>query len=122
MGCIFVGDKGMLSSGLWNSECYIKMNGEEKYVGEGNHEASKAITRSVPRSKGHMHEWVDACKGNGKTFADFDHGGHLTEIGLSGIVALKMQKPIEWDGHAMKVKGHPEADAFVGKESRREWL
>ena len=122
VGCIFVGDKGMLSSGLWNSQCYIKMNGEEKYVGEGNHEVSKAIPQSVPRSKGHMHEWVDACKGNGKTFADFDHGGHLTEIGLSGIVALKMQKPIEWDGHAMKVKGHPEADAFVGKESRREWL
>ena len=41
---------------------------------------------------------------------------------ISGIVALKMQKPIEWDGHAMKVIGHPEADAFVGKESRSEWL
>ena len=112
----------MLSSGLWNSQCYIKMNGEEKFVGEGNHDASKSVPQSIPRSKGHMHEWVDACKGIGKTFADFDHGGHLTEIGLSGIVALKMQKPIEWDGHAMKVIGHSEADAFVGKESRSEWL
>ena len=69
-----------------------------------------------------MHEWVDACKGKGKTFADFEHGGHLTEIGLSGIVALKMQKEIEWDGQAMKVKSHPEADAYIDKENRKEWL
>ena len=122
VGCIFIGDKGMLSSGLWNSQCYIKMNGEEKYIGEGNHDAAKIVPKTIPRSRGHMHEWVDACKGKGKTFADFEHGGHLTEIGLSGIVALKMQKEIEWDGQAMKVKGHPEADAYIGKENRKEWL
>ena len=38
--------------------------------------------------KGHDHEFVDACRGQGKTFSDFDIGGKLTEIGLSGIVAL----------------------------------
>jgi predicted dehydrogenase len=122
VGCIFIGDKGMLSSGLWNSQCYIKMNGEEKYVGEGNHDAAKAVPKTIPRSRGHMHEWVDACKGNGRTFADFEHGGHLTEIGLAGIVALKMQKEIQWDGQAMKVKGHPEADKWIHKPDREKWL
>ena len=112
----------MLSSGLWNSQCYIKMNGEEKYVGEGNHDVAKVVPKTIPRSRGHMHEWVDACKGNGRTFADFEHGGHLTEIGLAGIVALKMQKEIQWDGQAMKVKGHPEADKWINKPDREKWL
>ena len=122
VGCIFIGDKGMLSSGLWNSQCYLKMNGEEKYVGEGNHDAAKAVPKTIPRARGHMHEWVDACKGNGRTFADFEHGGHLTEIGLAGIVALKLQEEIEWDGQAMKVKGHPEADKWIHKPNREKWL
>ncbi|MFP6872405.1 MAG: Gfo/Idh/MocA family oxidoreductase [Verrucomicrobiales bacterium] len=122
VGCIFIGDKGMLSSGLWNSQCYIRMNGEEKYVGEGNHDAAKVVPKTIPRVRGHMHEWVDACMGKGRTFADFDHGGHLTEIGLAGIVALKMQKDIQWDGEAMKVKGHPEADKWINKPNRGKWL
>ena len=49
-------------------------------------------------------------------------GGHLTEIGLAGIVALKMKKEIEWDGKAMKVKGHPEADKWINKSDREKWL
>jgi predicted dehydrogenase len=122
VGCILIGDKGMLSSGLWNSQCYLKMEGEEKYVGAGNHEAAKAVPETIPRVKGHMEEWVDACLGKGKTFANFEHGGHLTEIGLAGIVALRMQREIAWDGAAMAVKGHPEAAELIGKTNRGKWL
>ena len=122
VGCILIGDKGMLSSGLWNSQCYLKMKDEEKYVGEGNHDAAKPVPKSIPRVRGHMHEWVDACLGKGETFANFEHGGHLTEIGLAGILALKLQKEIDYDGAAMKVKGHPEADILVDKKNREKWL
>ena len=71
---------------------------------------------------GHFGEWVDACKGEGEVFADFEHGGHLTEIGLAGIVALKLQKDIAWDGGAMEVVGEPGAAALVSKENRGKWL
>lgn len=122
VGCILVGDQGKLSSGLWNSQCYLSMDGEDGYRGEGKHEAAKAVPQSLPRARGHLHEWVEACRGQGETFADFDLGGHLTEIGLSGIVALKLQENIDWDGAAMKVKGNPEADRLIRKQDRERWL
>jgi len=69
-----------------------------------------------------MHEWFDAIRGEGEVFADFEHGGHLTEIGLAGIVALKLQKDIEWDGENMKVVGEPDADSLIDKPVRNKWL
>ena len=67
-------------------------------------------------------EWTDAILDGGKTFAPFEIGGHLTEIGLSGIVALKLQQNLKWDGETMKAKGIPEADALVRKQNRTRWL
>ena len=81
------------------------------------------IAKTIKRAeRGHLGEWVDACKGKGEVFADFDHGGHLTEIGLAGIVALKLQKDIDWDGEAMEVKSEPGAAGLVSKEDRGKWL
>lgn len=120
-GCLLVGDKGQLQSGLWNSDCYIKLNEDAKFVGEGNHAAAKTVPQSLPRVKGHLDEWIDAIHGGPKVFADFDLGGHLTEIGLAGIVALRLQKSIAWDGAAMKVPGIPEADTFIRKTERAKF-
>ena len=69
-----------------------------------------------------MEEWLDTINGGPKNFSDFDIGGHLTEIGLSGNVALRMQRSIDWDGEAMKVPGAPEADKYIRKENRKKWL
>lgn len=120
-GCLLVGDRGQLQSGLWNSDCYIKLNEDARFTGEGNHASAKSVPHSLPRVKGHIDEWIDAILGGPKVFADFDLGGHLTEIGLAGIVALRLQKSIAWDGPGMKVPGMPEADAFIRKAERAKF-
>jgi len=122
VGCLLIGEKGQLSAGLWNSDCYVKLNGEKKFMGAGNHEKAKSVPQSLPRVRGHMHEWVDAIYGGPKTFADFDLGGHLTEIGLAGNVALRLQQDMEWDGKNMRVPGLPDAERYVCQEHRAQWL
>ena len=42
VGCLLIGEKGHLNAGLWNSECYVKMKDDPKFLGAGNHEAAKA--------------------------------------------------------------------------------
>lgn len=118
-GCLLIGDKGQLESGLWNSDCYIRLNDEPRFVGCNNHPAAKEVPQSLPRVKGHTNEWLDACLGGPKVFSDFEFGGYLTEIGLAGIVALRLEKNIDWDGPNMKVPGMPEADRFIRHEQRR---
>jgi predicted dehydrogenase len=112
-GCILIGEKGQLQSGLWNSDCYVMLNGDTRFVGADNHPLAKKVPKSIPRVQGHLNEWVDACLGGPKVFSDFEFGGRLTEIGLAGIIALRLQKNIDWDGPAMKVPGMPEADRFI---------
>lgn len=118
-GCLMIGEKGQLQCGLWNSDGNIRMNDDARFAWFGNHAAAKAIPESLPRVKSQLDEWVDAILGGPKVFSDFDHGGHLTEIGLAGIVALRLQKNIEWDGPNMKVPNLPEADKFIRPEERR---
>ena len=122
VGAIVEGENGLLSSGLWNTECYIKMSDDKKFMGHAKHGDTKGIPETLPRVRSHYQEWTDAILNDGQTYAPFTLGGQLTEIGLSGIVALKLQKSFDWDGQAMKAKGLPEAQKYVRKENRTKWL
>ena len=122
LGCLIVGEKGEISAGIWNEDGYLRMKGEEKFKGIMNHAAAKSIPITLPRVHSHMEEWVNACRGIGTTFSNFEIGGHLTEIGLAGIVALRLGHRIDWDGHAMKVPGNPEADRLIHPDYRTKWL
>ena len=52
---------------------------------------------SLPRSKGHHQEWVDACKGRGATFSSFEIGGPLTELMQLVNLASLVSGPIEYE-------------------------
>ena len=77
---------------------------------------------TLPRTNHHGQEWLDACMGKGKTFSDFDIGGKLTEIGLSGVVGIRAGKSLDWDGETMQATNAPEADRFVHTKYRTKWL
>jgi predicted dehydrogenase len=121
-GIFIVGEKGCIYTGHWNNGGLIRLNGEPSLKDVLHHAATKDIPQSLPRVKGHDQEFVDACRGNGKTFSDFDTGGKLTEIGLSGVVALRTGKSIDWDGEKMEAPGAPEAAKFVHTDVRTKWL
>jgi hypothetical protein len=89
----------------------------------GVHDAAKGVPQSLPRAPQDRHvlEWVEACKGKGKTFSPFEFGGHVTEIGAAGLVALRLGHNIAWDGPAMKAKGEPGAAALIKPQSRKGW-
>jgi len=120
-GCIMIGEKGSISPGLWNQEGFFKLNGEPKYHDVLHHEATKSVPKTLPRAESHMAEWITACKGGPKTFSNFDIGGHLTEIGLAGTVALRVGHELNWDGQNMQAIGAPEAAKFIKPEYRKEW-
>ncbi len=121
-GCLFAGEKGMLLSGAWGENGVVKLKGEEKFRGVNDHEACKPVARTLPRSHGHMQEWIDACKGGAPTFQGFGTAGDVAELAMVGMVALRLGKPLEWDSEALKAKGLPEADPLIRREPRKQWL
>jgi len=121
-GVLIVGEKGCIYTSHWNTDALIRLDGEPRLKDVLAHPATKDIPQSLPRTGGHGQEWVDACRGVGRTFSDFDIGGKLTEIGLAGVVALRARKNLDWEGEKMEARNAPEAARFVHTEYRRKWL
>lgn len=124
IGCLFVGEKGEMCAGGWGEGVIMRLAGEKTWRGVLDHEAAKALPMTLPRAPGdnHVLEWIEACKGGPATFTGLDVGAHSAEVYLPGIVALRLGRPIEWDGRAMKAKNAPEADPLIQKSYRMKWL
>ena len=121
VGCLLVGDRGELSAGLWNTECYVRLNDEPKFMGHAKHAGAQAVPTSVPRSPGHMEEWINACHGSGTCFSDFAFGSRLTEIGLAGVIPVRTGRDMIWDGVSMTAKDDPEATGLARRVVREGW-
>jgi hypothetical protein len=106
-GIYFVGDKGTILCGGWA--------GVPRLVPESKMKDFQRPPKSIPRSIGHIPEWIQACKERKPEHAKagFDYSGPYTEALLVGNLALRLQKPIEWDAAAMKATNAPEADALI---------
>ncbi|HVE39550.1 MAG TPA: Gfo/Idh/MocA family oxidoreductase [Planctomycetota bacterium] len=79
---------------------------------------------TVPDVKGdnHWHQFVNACKGEGTTSANFDYAGPLTEFVLLGVLANRVPgKLLTWDAAALKLQGSPEASALLRRKYRKGW-
>ncbi len=142
-GCLIVGSAGTLSAGLWNTDCNVRLHDAKEYTGANHPEVAK-IEKTQPRidtevlkwdpkltAKGqrprwsqvnnsHMFEWVLACAGDAKTYSPFQIGARITEVGLLGVLALRMQKTIDWDAEKRQATGLPEADAIIDPQPSTE--
>lgn len=120
-GVLILGDQGYTFGAAHPGANYIQLNSEKKMSGILKHAATDNIAITLPRSPGHLKEWVNACTGGPATFSNFETGSHLTEIVLAGVVALRMQKAIHWDGEAMRATNAPEAEKFIRAHYRADW-
>jgi predicted dehydrogenase len=75
--------------------------------------------KTIPRVEmTHFMEWVRACKGGVPAGSNFDYASGLAEVALLSNLAIRAQRPLEWDGAAMAVTNYPDANRFVTKEYR----
>jgi predicted dehydrogenase len=82
----------------------------------------KGFKRPEVKGANHWHQFVDAVRGVGKTSANFDYAGPLTEAVLLGSVATRFpQTTLEWSGKKLKFTNVKEANQFVGRRYRKGW-
>ncbi len=112
-GTLFIGDKGMITCPGWA--------GDPRLLPGSKMDDFKRPAKTLPRSKGHHRDWLDACKGGPAASANFEYGAGLTEMGLLGLVALRVGKKMEWDAKAMKSPNCPEADKYLKGSYRKGW-
>ena len=76
---------------------------------------------SLPRVQSHQWEWIEACKGNGKTFSSFDLGGPLMELAQLANLATLVEGPIEYDTLSGKILNSKPASNLLHREYREGW-
>ena len=124
-GCLVVGSKGILCSCAdYGQEAFIALNGEKIAKPTTEHEACKAVARSIPfrtdaaaggndasggaaalAADGHYIEFLDAIRGKGPTFAethsraysDVEYSIPLMEGILVGTVAQQVPGKLAWN-------------------------
>lgn len=79
--------------------------------------------QTLPRSPGHRIEWVRAAIADKPedSKSGFWYSAPFTESLLTGLLAVRFQKRIEWDAAPMKAKNCPEADPIIRKAYRDGW-
>ena len=113
-GALLIGDKGtMVSPGDSGTE-YVLFP-QEKY------KDYEPPTAWIPRSPGHMREFVDAVKGGPPAASNFEYSGFLSEVVLAGCLSLHTDKKIEWDGPNMIAKNAPELAHYIDTPYRPGW-
>jgi predicted dehydrogenase len=117
-GVLFVGSKGMLMHDTYGEK--------PKLIGEGLEEKAKKVPMSLPRIRdggmaAHEMNWIRAIRGEEKISCPFEYGVRLNETMILGIVALKADQAIEWDGAAGRVTNVADANQYLTRTYRKGW-
>jgi hypothetical protein len=114
-GDLLVGSKGSLySENPWNMGFVL--------LPEDRFEGYKGPKETLPRVKSQQAEWIDACKGAGKTFSGFEIGGPLTELAQLANLATLVEGPIDYDTLSGKILNSTAGNALLHREYRKGWL
>ncbi|MHC5540997.1 Gfo/Idh/MocA family protein, partial [Singulisphaera rosea] len=109
-GSIYIGTEGILYSPYIDAPILLP---SEKF---------KEYKAPKPEGDDHYIQFVEACRGNGKTSAPFAYSGPLTESVLLGCLATRFPKTtLEWNAADLKVTNVEEANRHVRRQYRDGW-
>lgn len=112
-GLLFVGDEGKI---------LCKFTGDApRLIPRAAMEAFTPPEPTLPRSPGHLQEWVTACKGGPAADVRFEVAGPVTETILLGNIAVRMREVLHWDAEAKAVTNVDDANALLKNTYRDGW-
>jgi len=117
-GCMLIGDKGRLySPGDSGDVQRLEVKGQVKTP-------KRTIERlggEVGPDENQKREWIRAIQGGSTPLSNFDYASVLTEAMLLGNVAIRMGKPIEYDGQKGAITNHPDTAKLIAPSERAGW-
>lgn len=114
-GAVVYGTKGAIMYGSHGA-------GGLRIIPETKMKEYRQPDRTIPRTRGHHADWLEAIKNGRQAGSNFDYGGPLTELARLGIIAMQFPgQKLAWDGPAMKFTNNPQANALIDPPSRPGW-
>ncbi|NIJ28457.1 putative dehydrogenase [Sphingomonas insulae] len=116
-GVLYVGDRGMLMHDTYGEKPVL--------VGDGVAARAAAVPVSLSRIRGgregHEMNWIRAIRGEEAISSPFSVAVPLNETMILGMVALRADQPIEYDGVSGRITNVADANRFLDREYRKGW-
>ncbi|WBY08018.1 hypothetical protein PIB19_00115 [Sphingomonas sp. 7/4-4] len=116
-GVLYIGDRGMLMHDTYGEKPVL--------IGEGTAARAAAVPVSLPRilggREGHEMNWIRAIRGEEAISSPFSVAVPLNETMILGMVAMRADQPIEYDGVAGRITNVADANRFLDREYRKGW-
>jgi predicted dehydrogenase len=111
-GVLYVGSKGKMLQDTYGAN--------PRLLPVELHNSTGAPPERLPRVPHEQHQmnWVNAIRGREEVSCPFSYAAHLTEIMLLGIVALRANAKLHYDGAAMRVTNNADANQYLSREYR----
>src|SRR4051794_13666375 len=112
-GSLFVGDKGMLTTGTYGEVTrLIPVEKMKDY---------RMPPPLLTRSPGHMRDFIRACKGGDPACSNFDVSAPFVEWMLLGVIALRHEGKLEYDPEKMRITNNADANKLLKPNFRKGW-
>jgi predicted dehydrogenase len=112
-GILYIGSEGKMLQNTYGAE--------PRLLPAERHNSYGAPPERLPRVPHEAHEmnWVNAIKGTDEISCPFSYASHLTEIMLLGIVAMRANAKLHYDGAAMRVTNNADANEYLTRTYRQ---
>jgi hypothetical protein len=112
-GSLFVGDKGMLTTGTYGENTrLIPVEKMKDY---------RFPPELLTRAPEHHRDWIRACKGGDPSCSNFNVSAPFVEWMLLGVIALRTEGKIEYDAAKMKITNNADANKYLRPTFRKGW-
>lgn len=112
-GSLFVGSKGMLTTG-----CYGERT---RLVPAAKMKDYPMPPQTLTRSPGHYRDWLRACKGGQSSCSDFSVAAPFVQWMLLGVIAMRYEGKLEWDAAKKQFRNNKEANNYLKPVFRKGW-
>ena len=111
-GVLYIGTKGKMLQDTYGAN--------PRLLPMAQHNSLGAPREQTPRiaNQDHQMNWVNAIRGREEVSCPFSYAAHLTEIMLLGIVALRANAKLHYDGANMRVTNNVAANDLLTRQYR----
>jgi hypothetical protein len=112
-GSLFIGDKGMLTTGTYGDATrLIPIEKMKDY---------RMPSPLLTRSPGHMRDFIRACKGGDPACSNFAVAAPFVEWMLLGVIALRYEGKLEYEPEKMRIANNSDANKLLKPTFRKGW-
>jgi predicted dehydrogenase len=113
IGCLFEGSDASLVVNYTRQEVWAKGKRVDDFP---------PAPETIPRSPGHLREFLDAIKSrNLETTCNFRYGHQLSKHGLLANIAFRTGRRLKWDDQHERFAGDSDAARYLKRQFRKPW-